>query len=63
MTTADNSPAFIKVSYSAIQERNKTPECKIVAMIRGRNHITLEIIDQASASFLNTLLGVMMDAQ
>lgn len=31
-------------------------------MIRGGNHITLEITDQASAFFLNTLLGVMMNA-
>ena len=27
------------------------------------NHLTLEITDQVSASFLHTLLGVMMDAQ
>ena len=39
------------------------PKHKTVAVIRGKNHLTFEITDQASASFLRTLLGVMTDAQ
>ena len=63
LATADNTPDFIEVPSSAIQSENIAPNHKTVAMIRGRNHLTLEITDQVSASFLNTLLGVMMDAQ
>ena len=32
-------------------------------LIRCRNHLTLEITEQASASFLKTLLGVISNAQ
>ena len=63
LATADNTPNFIEVPSSAIQSENIVPKQKTVAMIRGRNHLTLEITDQASASFLHTLLGAMMDAQ
>lgn len=63
LSTADNSPDFIEVPSSAIQSENIAPKHKTVAMIRGRNHLTLEITDQASATFLRTLLGAMMDAQ
>ena len=38
-------------------------EHKIAAVVRGRNHLTLEITEQASASFLKTLLGVISNAQ
>ena len=54
---------ILEVPSSAIQSENIAPDHKTVAMIRGRNHLTLEITDQVSASFLHTLLGVMMDAQ
>ena len=60
---ADNTPDFIEVPSSAIQSENIAPNHKTAAMSRGRNHLILEITDQASASFLHTLLGVMMDAQ
>ncbi len=35
---------------------------KIAAVLRSRNNITLEITEQASASFLKTLLGVISNA-
>ena len=38
-------------------------EYKIIALIRGRNKLTLEITEQASDSFLKTLLGVLGNAQ
>ena len=63
LAAADDTPDFIEVPSSAIQSENIAPNHKTVAMIRGRNHLTLEITDQVSASFLHTLLGVMMDAQ
>ena len=59
----DNSTNFVEIPLSEIQPEEISSNSKIVAMIRGRNHLTLEITDQASAAFLNTLLGVMMDAQ
>lgn len=61
--TSDNMQAFVEVPSSAIQPPNMASEHKIVAVIRGGNHLALEITDQASESFLNTLLGVMKDAQ
>lgn len=63
LATADNTPDFIEVPSSVIQSEDIALDHKTVAMIRGKNHLTLEITDQASASFLHTLLGVMMDAQ
>lgn len=36
---------------------------RIAAVIRCRDHLTLEITEQASASFLKTLLGVISNAQ
>lgn len=55
--------AFEEVPSSAIQSENMASEHKIVALLRGGNHLTLGITDQASNSFLNILWGVMMDAQ
>ena len=40
-----------------------TTEHKIVAILKGKNQLTLEITDQASSTLLNTLLGVMFNAQ
>lgn len=63
LATTDNTQTFVEVSSSAFQSKNMASEYKIVAVIRGVNHLTLEITDQASDSFLNTLLGVMKNAQ
>lgn len=66
LETADNAQAFVEIPSSASQAartENMASEYKAVAVIRGGNHLALEITDQVSASFLKTLLGVMMDAQ
>lgn len=63
LATADNTQAFVEVPSSAVHPENMTSEHKIAAVIRTRNNFTLEITDRTSASFLNTLLGVVMNAQ
>ena len=55
LETAEQTHAFVEVPSSAIQPANITSEHKIAAVIRGRSNLTLEITEQASASFLNTL--------
>lgn len=62
LETTDNMQTFVEVPSSAIQSENMAAEHKIIAVFRGGNHLTLEITDQASDSFLNTLLGVMKNA-
>ena len=57
LETADHTQTFVEVPSSAIQPVNMAAEYKIVAVIRGRNNLTLEITEQASDSFLKTLLG------
>ena len=52
LETADHTQAFVEVPSSAL-----------AAIIRSGNNLTLEITDQASASFLSTLLGVIRNAQ
>ena len=62
-----NRPQGMKIDKwcpsSAVHPVNVASEHKIAAVIRGRNHLTLEITEQASASFLKTLLGVISNAQ
>lgn len=55
LAAADNALAFVEVPSSAVQSENMTPEHKTAAVIRSGNDFTLEITNQASASFLNTL--------
>ena len=62
LETADHTQTFVEVSSSAIHPVNMASDHKIAAVIRSENNLTLEIINQASASFLNTLLGVIRDA-
>ena len=63
LATTDNTQAFVEVPSSAIHSGHMTSEHKIAAIFRNGNNFTLEITDQASTSFLNILLGVMMNAQ
>ena len=63
LKTADHTQTFVEVPSSAIQPVNMAAEHKIIALIRGRNNLTLEITEQASDSFLKTLLGVLGNAQ
>ena len=55
LATAGNTPDFIEVPFLVIQSETIEPKHKTVAVIRGKNHLTFEITDQASASFLRTL--------
>ena len=50
------------VSPESIQKINVVGK-KETIVLWGTNHLTLEITDQASPSFLNTLLGAMNHAQ
>ncbi len=63
LKTSDHTQTFVEVPSSAIHSADITVEHKIAAVIRGRNNFTLEITEQASASFLQTLLGVIGNAQ
>ena len=63
LETADQIQTFVEVPSPAIHPVNMISEHKIAAVIRGRNNLTLEITEQASASFLKTLLGVISNAQ
>ena len=63
LETAKQTQTFVEVPSPVIHQVNMTSEHKIAAVIRGRNHLTLEITEQASASFLKTLLGVISNAQ
>lgn len=62
LETADHTQTFVEVSSSAIHPVNMASDHKIATVIRSENNLTLEIINQASDSFLNTLLGVIRDA-
>ena len=63
LETTDITPTFVELSAPAPIETPDTISPKVVAILKGKNHLTLEITDQASASFLNTLLGAMNHAQ
>lgn len=63
LETADHTQAFVEAPSSAIHSVNTISEHKIATIIRSGNTFTLEITDQASASFLSTLLGVIRNAQ
>lgn len=60
---ADHTQTFVEVPSSAIHSGNAISEHKIAAVIKSGNNLTLEITDQASASFLQTLFGVISNAQ
>ena len=63
LENTDPTQTFIEVPSSAIHPVNMTSEHKIAAVIRSGNNRTLEITEQASAAFLQTLLGVISNAQ
>lgn len=63
LETAEQTQTFVEVPSSAIHPVNMTSEHKVAAVIRSGNNLTLEITEQASASFLKTLLGVISNAQ
>lgn len=42
VATTDTSPDFVEVPPATLQSENIIPECKTIAMIRGRNHTIME---------------------
>lgn len=63
LETADHTQTFVEVSSSLIHSADITVEHKNAAVIRGRTNFTLEITEQVSASFLQTLLGMIGNDQ
>ena len=65
LETAETAPTFVELPAPIAAEpvATATTEPKIVAILKGKNQLTLEITDQASSTLLNTLLGVMFNAQ
>lgn len=63
LEAADITPAFVELPVSIPPEPSVSEKTKIIAVLRGKNHLTLEITDHASSAFINTLLGAMTNAQ
>lgn len=63
LESTDTAPTFVELPAPIPAEPPTSAEPKIVAILKGKNHLTLEITDQVSTTFLNTLLGVMDHAQ
>ena len=63
LETAEQTQTFVEVPSPTIHPVNMTSEHKVADVIRSGNNLTLEITEQASASFLKTLLGVINNAQ
>ena len=63
LETVDVTPAFVEIPAQLPAEPVPAVEHTIVATLKGTNHFVLEITDQASATFLTSLLGAMNNAQ
>ena len=63
LEATDITPTFVELPIPAPTETTAAVTPKVVAILKGTNQLTLEITDQASPSFLNTLLGAMNHAQ
>ena len=55
--------AFVELPASIPVEATVYTTLKVVAILKGTNHLAVEITDQSSPSFLNTPLGTMNHAQ
>ncbi len=63
LEVTDITPTFVELPVPTSPETTTAVTPKVVAILKGTNQLTLEITDQASPSFLNTLLGAMNNAQ
>jgi len=63
LETVDVTPAFVEIPTELPTASVPVTESKVVAMLKGKNSLVLEITDQASATFLTSLLGAMNNAQ
>lgn len=58
------SPSFVEIPKQSLQAENPTSAVmKIVAVLKGKNHLSLEITDQASPTFLNTVFEALHHAE
>ena len=63
LETSDIAPSFVELPTMMQDTSSEVSAPKTVAVLKGKNHLSLEITDQAPAAFLNTLLGAMNNAQ
>lgn len=64
LKTNDTSPAFIEIPKQELgQEDTITSAMKTIAVLKGNNHLSLEITDQASAAFLHIVLEALHHAE
>lgn len=63
LEAADIAPSFVELPAPMPAEPIASAEPKIVAILKGKNHLALQITDQASTTFLGALLGAMNNAQ
>lgn len=63
LETTDVQPTFVELPVPIPEKSVESEEWKIVAVLQGTNHLSLEITNQASASFINMLLGALKDAE
>ena len=63
LEATDIAPTFVELPAPMPVETTESTTPKVVAILKGTNHLTMEITDQASPAFLNTLLGAMYHAQ
>ena len=64
LEATDITPTFVELSTpTPATETITSTNPKVVAILKGSNHLTMEITDQASSVFLKTLLGAMDHAQ
>ena len=63
LEATDIAPTFVELPAPIPVETTESTTPKVVAILKGTNHLTMEITDQASPAFLNTLLGAMYHAQ
>ena len=62
LETVDVSPSFVEIPASLSPEPIPSTESKVVATLKGKNYLVVEITDQASTTFLTSLLGAMNNA-
>lgn len=63
LEATDIDSTFVELPTPIQAEPTASADPKIVAILKGKNDLTLEITDQASTTFLNALLGAMNNAQ
>ena len=63
LEATDITPSFVELPAPTPVEAIESTTPKVVAILKGTNHLTMEITDQASSAFLNTLLEAMNHAQ